>query len=232
MTQSNTSAGQGKAVPLPAYLKLQCIFFAVCTALAPLSVIVYSVSWARSPNPTSIATVGASANLLHFVAGFMASFCLPLGYLGMALLGIRRSPWLATFSAGLALVGWIPWPALMGIDDLSLQIVQVGNTSQLTALWERFNADPLMSAYLYTYVIGHLLSAILLGIMLGRARLIPLWAAWALALSSPITILAFPTKNPILGILFLVLLTIGILPAAYTMLKFSRNEGGQPASPM
>lgn len=227
MTQSYTPPGQGKAVPLPAYLKLQRRFFAVCIALAPLSVIIYAVSWARSSNGTSIATVGASANLLHFVAGFLASFCLPLGYLGMALLGMRRSPWLATFSAGLALVGWIPWPALMGIDDLSLQIVQVGNTPQLTALWERFNADPLMSAYLYTYIIGHLLSAVLLGIMLGRARLVPLWAAWALALSSPITILAFPTKNPILGILLLVLLTIGMLPAAYAMLKFSRNEGEQ-----
>src|SRR5215471_8605682 len=119
----------------------------------------------------------------------------------MALLGMRRSPWLATFSAGLVLVGWIPWPALMGIDDLSLQIVQTGNTPQFTALWERFNADPMMSAYLYTYIIGHLLSAILLGIMLGRARLVPLWSACALALSSPVTILAFPTKNPILGFL-------------------------------
>lgn len=231
-TPSNTLPNQGTGAPLPAYLKLQRLFFAVCIALAPLSVIIYSVSWARSPDPTSIATVGAGANLLHFVAGFLASFCLPLGYLGMALLGMRRSPWLATFSAGLALVGWIPWPALMGIDDLSFQIVQVGNTPQLTALWERFNADPLMSAYLYTYILGHLLSAVLLGIMLGRARLVPLWSAWALALSSPITILAFPTKSPILGILFLALLAIGVLPAAYTMLKFSPNNVGQPVSPM
>lgn len=229
MALSNAPVGQeGTAVPLPAYLKLQRLFFAVCITLAPLSVIVYSVSWARSPNPTSIATVGASANLLHFVAGFAASFCLPLGYLGMALLGMRCSPWLATFSAGLALMGWIPWPALMGIDDLSLQIVQVGNTPQLTALWERFNADPLISAYLYTYIIGHLLSAVLLGIMLGRARLVPRWSAWALALSSPVTILAFPTKSPILGILFLVLLTIGTLPAAFALLKFGRNEGRKP----
>jgi len=232
MAQLKPPAGQGTGAPPPAYLKLQRIFFAICIALAPLSVIIYSVSWARSPNPTDIATVGATANLLHFVAGFAASFFLPLGYLGMALLGMRRSPWLATFSAGLALFGWIPWPALMGIDDLSLQIVQAGNTPQLTALWERFNADPLMSAYLYTYVLGHLLSAVLLGIMLGRARLVPRWAAWASALSSPITILAFPTKNLILGILFLVLLTLGMLPAAYTTLKWSRNEGGQPVPPL
>jgi hypothetical protein len=165
MTQSHASAEQGTAVPLPAYLKLQRIFFAVCIALAPLSVIIYSVSWARSPDPTSIAMVSAGANLIHFVAGFAASFFLPLGYLGMALLGMRRSPWLATFSVGLALVGWIPWPTLMGIDDLSFHIVQVGNTPQLMALWDRFN---------------------------------------------------------------LVLLTIGIFPAAYMMLKFSRNEDGQP----
>ena len=79
MTQSNAPAGQGKTVSLPAYLKLQRIFFAVCIALAPLSVIVYGVSWARSPDSTSIATVSVGANLLHFVAGFAASFFLPLG---------------------------------------------------------------------------------------------------------------------------------------------------------
>jgi hypothetical protein len=79
MTQSKTPPKQGTAVPLPAYLKLQRLFLAVCIALAPLSVILYSVSWARSPNPTNIATVGASANLIHFVAGFAASFFLPMG---------------------------------------------------------------------------------------------------------------------------------------------------------
>ena len=61
MTQFKTPLKQGTAVPLPAYLKLQRLFLAVCIALAPLSVILYSVSWARSPNPTNIATVGASA---------------------------------------------------------------------------------------------------------------------------------------------------------------------------
>jgi hypothetical protein len=50
------------------------------------------------------------------------SFFLPLGYLGMSLLGMRRAPWLATISAALSLVGWIPWAALMGLDDLDYDI--------------------------------------------------------------------------------------------------------------
>ena len=45
--------------------------------------------------------------------------------------------------------------------------------------------------YLLIYVVGHLLSAMLIGYMLGRLRLVPVWAAWAFALTSPLTIIYF-----------------------------------------
>jgi len=167
----------------------QRMSLAACIILAPLSITLYLVSWPgnlRQPLMAS-AMAGPTGKTLHFIGAIAASFFLPLGYLGMSLLDMRRAPWLATISAALSLVGWIPWAALMGLDDLAYDIVQIGSTPQLAALWTHFNGDAVMTTFLLIYVIGHLLSAVLIGIMLGRLRLIPAWAAWAFAATSPLT---------------------------------------------
>ena len=149
-------------------------------------------------NPLAAAAMaGATGNTLRLIGAVAASFFLPLGYLAMSLLGMRRMPGLATICAALSLVGWIPWAALIVLDDLAITIDQTGNTPQLTALWTRLNDDPYMTAFLLIYVIGHLLSAVLIGYMLGRLRIIPVWAAWAFALSSLATILIFPIHNDV-----------------------------------
>jgi hypothetical protein len=198
---------------------------AACIILAPLSITLYLVSWPgnlRQPLMAS-AMAGPTGNTLHLIGAIAASFFLPLGYLGMSLLGMRRAPWLATISAALSLVGWIPWAALMGLDDLAYDIVQSGSTPQLAALWTHFNGDAVMTTFLLIYVIGHLLSAVLIGIMLGRLRLVPAWAAWAFALTSPLTILLFPMHNivfqDVLKYLICALWIIGAIPVALAMLK-------------
>jgi hypothetical protein len=174
------------------------------------------------------AMAGPTGNTLHFIGAIAASFFLPLGYLGMSLLGMRRAPWLATISAALSLVGWIPWAALMGIDSLAYDIVQIGSTPQLAALWTHFNGDAVMTTFLLIYVIGHLLSAVLIGIMLGRLRLVPAWAAWAFAL----TILIFPVHNlvfqDVLKYLICALWIIGAIPAALALLN---NKDLAPPAP-
>src|SRR6266700_7847360 len=145
----------------------QRMSLAACIILAPLSITLYLVSWAgnlREPLIES-AMAGPTGNTLHFIGGIAASFFLPLGYLGMSLLGMRRAPWLATISASLSLVGWIPWAALMGIDDLAYTIDSGGSTAQLVALWKHFNGDAVMTTFLLIYIIGHLLIAILIGFM-------------------------------------------------------------------
>src|SRR5258707_12103651 len=141
----------------------------------------------------------------------------------MSLLGMRRAPGLATCCAALSLIGWIPWAALMGLDALAFDINQVGSTSQFTALWGHFNGDVVMSTFLLIYVIGHLLSAVLIGILLGRLRVIPAWAAWAFALTSPLTIIIFPIHNAtaqdVLKYAVCALLIVGALPAPFAMLR-------------
>ncbi len=205
----------------------QRMSFATCIILAPLSITLYLVTWEgnqRAPLTPLItsAMAGPTGNTLHFIGAIAASFFLPLGYLGMSLLGMRRAPWLATISSALSLLGWIPWAALMGLDALAYDITLVGSTPQLAALWTHFNGDAVMTTYLLIYIIGHLTSAVLIGIMLGRLRLIPAWAAWAFALTSPLTIPIILIHSlvfqDVLKYLICALLFIGAIPAALAML--------------
>ncbi len=197
---------------------------AACIILAPLSITLYLVTWPGNLRDPLIASAMASStgNTLHFIGAIAASFFLPLGYLGMSLLGMRRAPWLATISAALSLIGWIPWAALMGLDSLAYDINRIGSTPAFASLWKYFNGDVVMSIYLLIYIIGHLLSAVLIGIMLGRLRLVPGWAAWAFALTSPLTILLFPIHNDIFQDTFKYLICVlwigSAIPAALAML--------------
>src|SRR6266581_6525747 len=208
---------------------------AACILLAPLSITLYLVTWPGNLREPLIASAmaGPTGNTLHFLGAIAASFFLPLGYLGMSLLGMRRAPWLATISAALSLIGWIPWAALMGLDDLAYDIVQGGLTPQLAALWTHFNGDAVMTTYLLIYIIGHLLSAVLIGFMLGRLRLVPAWAAWAFALTSPLTIVIILVHNlvfqDVLKYLICALWIIGAIPAALAM--FANKDLAHPAPP-
>jgi hypothetical protein len=221
--------------PSVSAITFQRLSLAACILLAPLSITLYLVSWPgnlRAPLMAS-AMAGPTGNTLHFIGAIAASFFLPLGYLGMSLLGMRRAPWLATLSAALSLVGWIPWAALMGLDALASDITQIGGTGQFAALWTHFNSDPVMTIYLLIYIIGHLLSAVLISFMLSRLRLVPAWAAWAFALTSPLTIVIILVHTlvlqDVLKYLICALWIIGTIPAALAML--ANKDLARPAPP-
>jgi hypothetical protein len=207
---------------------LQRISLAACIFLMPFSLTLYLLSWQgnqRAPLTPLVTSVmaGPTGNTLHFIGAIAASFFLPLGYLGMSLLGMRRAPWLATISAALSLVGWIPWPALMGLDSLAYDISRLGSTPQSTALWTYFNGDLVMTIFLVIYIVGHLLSAVLIGWMLGRLQIVPAWAAWAFALTSPLTFPIILVHNvafqDTLKVVLCILFILGAVPAALAMLR-------------
>jgi hypothetical protein len=229
------SVSPSERAPVSSAFAFQRASLAACIILAPLSITLYLVSWEGNLRQPLVATAaaGPTGNTLHFIGAIAASFFLPLGYLGMSLLGMRRAPWLATISAALSLIGWIPWAALMGLDDLAYDINQIGSTPQFAALWTHFNGDTVMTIYLLIYIIGHLLSAILIGLMLGRLRLIPAWAAWAFALTSPLTIPVIVVHNTVFQdvgkYVICVLFIIGAAPAALAMLKHKDLASLTPA---
>src|SRR5712691_4476882 len=132
---------QTELAPVSTAFAFQRISLAACIILAPLSITLYLVTWAGNLRQPLIAAAmaGPTGNTLQFIGAIAASFFLPLGYLGMSLLGMRRAPWRATISAALSLGGWIPCAALMGLDDLAYDITQAGSTPQFAALWTHFN---------------------------------------------------------------------------------------------
>src|SRR5712691_8623276 len=101
------SLSQAEQTPMHPAFTFQRRSLAACILLVPLSISLYLVTWEgnlRHPLIDS-AMAGSTGNTLHFTGAIAASFFLPLGYLGMSLLGMRRAPWLATISAALSLIG-------------------------------------------------------------------------------------------------------------------------------
>jgi hypothetical protein len=72
-----------------------------------------------------------------------------------------------------------------------------------------------MMFFLLVYVICHLVAYVVLALALHHAGLVPTWAAWALALTSPLTVASFATRQHALLYLVLALWIAGSVPAAY-----------------
>ena len=162
------------------------------------------------------ANAGANAltDQLHVAAYVLESFLLPLSVLGLAGLAMRRSPWLGTIGGGLGVVGWLPFSALAAQDDLTLRMAQMGAGARFVALWDKFTTDSTMMTFLLVYVVCHLVAYVLLPIALWRGRWIPAWAAWAIALTSPLTIAGFASRQiAVVGLLICALLLAGSIPA-------------------
>jgi hypothetical protein len=146
-------------------------------------------------------------NGLHIAGFVLDAFLLPISVLGMARLAMNGSPWLATIGGTLGLLGWAPFAALAAQDDLTRQMARLGSSELLGRLWERFNNDATMTLFLVVYIVGHLLAYVVLAIALRRAGVIPSWAAWVLASTTPLTLAFFATRLrvEVLGFAFLVI---------------------------
>ena len=179
---------------------------------------------AGAANIAANAAADPTTNQLHIAVYVLETFVLPASVVGLAGLALRRSPWLATIGGGLGLIGWLPWSALAAQDDLTFQMAQMGGGPQFVELWNRFTTDRTMGALTLIYVICHLSAYVLLGIALGRARIIPPWAAWSLVLTSPITLIAFPTHLHELLYLVIALWFVGSVPAAVAVWRSRLEE--------
>lgn len=199
--------------------------FAAAIVLAPLVLIPGTIFnpaiggiGAGAANIAANAAANPVTNQIHVYAYVLLSFLLPISVIGIAGLAIRRSPWLGTIGGALGIVGWLPFGALAAQDDLTFRMAEMGGGAHLVALWDRFTTDPTMLGFLLVYVICHLVAYVVLPIALRRARYIPAWAAWALALTSPITIVGFATRQiALVGLVICALLLIGSIPTAWAV---------------
>jgi hypothetical protein len=206
---------------------IQNIAFALTILLAPVT---YCLGGLLDPvihvtngaaNIAANAAANPFTNSLHLASFVVGSFVLPISIIGIARLVMPRSPWLALIGGTLGLVGWLPMAALTAQEDLTLQMARLGGDTQLLgALWEQFNADATMTVFLVVYIAAHLAAYVVLSVGLYRARVIPAWAAWILASSTPLMLVFFATRqrNEALGfafeILFMLAFLVGSVPVA------------------
>ncbi len=233
MIFSKTQPVQRSTQSLPAYRKKQRIFFALCLMLGPLLMI---LSVFLNPDRTVDSNSGSAVIAARMAVGTGLSpvdffimvtevFLLPFGALGMTMLAMRRSPWLASIGGFLSITGYTAFVVFVGQVVQSRLMAQMGGSQQLVTLWNQFNTDPVITAYLYIFIIGMLIGPLLLGIGLGRTHQIPAWATWAFILRVPIQVAGFVTHIG-LSIEFVTfgLLLIGSIPVALALLKFSDEE--------
>jgi hypothetical protein len=174
---------------------------------------------------STVAANSASSNLMdqtHLVAQLAAAYLLPFSFLAMAWLASRRSPWLASVGASIALLGFLPLALYVGQDSLFYDIARQGSSAQSVGLAQFWNADPIMSFYGVMFGLGTVFGPTVIGIALWRSRAIPKWAAASLTVSR-LSALLFPfvpyrisAEIVLAGV---VLLFIGSIPVALAVMK-------------
>ncbi len=105
--------------------RLQRLFFAASVVLGTTAILVAAFTnppyWGSHPGIASaIATNATDSDLMdqtHLVTQLIAAYLLPPGFLAMAWLANRRSPWLASIGALLSVLGFLPLALYVGQDS-------------------------------------------------------------------------------------------------------------------
>jgi len=240
---SQTRPHQQPADSEPAYHKFHRACLAVCIVLAP---VVLFLGFAFDPTggvgvPSSAAVVAAEFKaasplqiqlFLYFNA--VTVYFFPLSFIGLGLLAMRRSPWLATIGMIFGLAGSLPFAVFVGPEALAASLGQLGASASVIAVWEYVRAQGAIFLLSGSWVVGHLLGYILLGIALIRSRAIPLWAAILIIVGIPFQAAGYGMHVSILQLICFALIFLGSIPAALAMLELRDEQalmsmGEEPA---
>lgn len=223
----------------PRICRFQRRFFAASLVLGTAAILVAAFTnppyWGSQQGIASaIATNARDPDLMdqtHLVAQLIAAYLLPLGFLAMAWLANRRSPWLASIGAPIALLGFLPLALYVGQDSLFYDIGRWGSDPRFVDLAQRWNADPVMTYYGIAFGLGTVFGPTLIGLALWRSRAIPMWAAICITFSRlPVFVFGLvPYRVETLIVLAgTVLLLLGGIPAALAILKGDSEAAEEP----
>ena len=180
------------------------------------------------PGREMIAGIAADpgAQRLTLAFGVAASLLLPLALVGLMRLVSRRCPVLGTVGGGMALVGWALVPFLVVGDVVAYEMSRLdAGSAQLAQLWDRLQANPAIVVFTAVFAGAHVLGAVLLGIGLGRGRLVPPWASAAIVVGSvlhPVAIMVLVNRPLVLLAHSLVI--VGLLCAAAAVVRMNDDE--------
>jgi hypothetical protein len=226
----------------PAYRKLHRAFFALCILLAPLTL---SLWFGLCPTGAGDPACPDQGSSLAVFAAFRAMnpqlmqifLCLnliipylyPLSYVGLGLLAMKRSPWLATLGIACGFAAGIVWGVIADSIATLESMAQSGLNPLFVTVENHYYSNWMILTFGAFWVIGHQFGYVLLGIALARARVIPLWAACLIIVSAPLMgPIAYGTGLGLLQILGYVLVLIGSAPAAFAMLKVKDEQALVP----
>ena len=240
MTLSQTQHNQQSAGAEPFYRKFHRACLAICVVLAP---VVLFLGFAFDPT----GGVGVPSNRLHLLpssarllaANFQAAsplqtqfflyfnavtiYFFPLSFLGLGLLAMRRSPWLATLGMIFGLAGSLPFGMFVGLEALGAALGQFGASPSNAGMSQYVFSQGAVVLLAGSWVIGHLLGYILMGIALIRSRAIPLWAALLFIVGIPFQAAGYGMHVSLLQLICFALIFLGSIPAALAILKL-RDE--------
>jgi hypothetical protein len=242
MVRSTSPSGPETAPSQPTYRTVQRAALAACMVLAPLTLSLWFALCPQygdpaCPNPAShlsiLAAYRAANPLLLQVflfSNLVIPYVYPLGYIGLGVLAMKRSHWLATLGIACGFVGSIPWGLVADQSFLLNAMAHQGHDALFAALEHvYFSFNPEAYAIFTGWVIGHLLGYVLLGVALLRAQMIPPWAAWLIIVSAPVMgPFAYGTGLGLLQVLGYVLVFVGSIPAAVALLQFRDEDKAAP----
>ena len=224
MAESTLSSGQERVVPT--YRKLHLAFLAACIVLAPLVLFLgffFDPTGGIPPAASAIfADFRAASPLriqLFIFFNAITPYFFPLSYIGLGMLAMKRSPWLATIGTAFGLLGSLPFAYFVGPEASGDILSRTNQAAAFVTLWHGFGSEGAIVFLQYSWVVGHILGYILLGIALGRARAIPLWAACLIVAAIPFQAAAYISGQGIYQLISYALIFIGSIPAALTILK-------------
>ncbi len=244
MAPSSPPRRQRLMAAAPVYRRVHRAVFAACIVLAPLDLSGWFILCPQYGNP---ACPTAGDNLVGVLAAFRAAppsllqvflvltvvlpYLYPFSYIGLGMLAMNRSPWLATSGIACGVIGSIPWGLVADQMFWLTSMARVGLNPQVALLVRGYAGSWQVVVIFGGWVIGHLLAYVFLGIALARARAIPRWAAWLIvasaALMGPI---AYGTHNGYLQILGYMLVFIASIPAARALVRGVDEEMREAAS--
>jgi hypothetical protein len=229
--------------PVPIIYRLHRLFFALCILLAPLTLSLWfglcptGVGDPACPDMGSTLAVFAAFRAMNpqlmqvfLFLSLIVPYLYSLSYLGLGLLAMKRSPWLATVGMACGFAAGVVWAAIADSVTMLASMAQISLNPLFVTVEHHYYANGVILAFGGAWVIGHQFGYILLGIALARARVIPLWAACLFIVSAPIMgPIAYGTNLGLLQILGDALIFIGSVPAAWAMLRVKGEPALAPA---
>jgi hypothetical protein len=222
----STSQPDQKSPPTdPAYRRFYRACLAVCIVVAP---VVLFLGFALDPTgglgvPENLHGVAASIKAVSplqiqwfLYLNAVTVYFFPLSFIGLGLLTMRRSPWLALIGMIFGLVGSLPFGVFAALEALAFR---VASSAPTVSIFQYVNTQGSVFLLGASWVVGHLVGYLLTGMALLRSRAIPWWAASLFIVGIPFQAAGYGTRQNILQLICFVLIFIGSIPAAWAMLK-------------